>query len=143
VNASKYLLDTNVVSEWARPSPEPSVIRWLAEVDEDRVFLSVVTLAELEKGVRLLPEGDKRERLAQWLAGDLLDRFQGRILDVTPDIGREWGEVSAVRQRAGRPIGALDAFFAATTRMHDLTLVTRNDRDFEGTGVRLLNPWTG
>jgi predicted nucleic acid-binding protein len=143
VNASKYLLDTNVVSEWARPSPEPSVIRWLAEVDEDRVFLSVVTLAELEQGVRLLPEGDKRERLAQWLAGDLLDRFQGRILDVTPDIAREWGEVSAVRQRAGRPIGALDAFFAATTRMHDLTLVTRNDRDFEGTGVRLLNPWTG
>ena len=136
-----YLLDTNVVSEWSKPRPHPKVVRWLADIDEDRVFLSVVTLAELERGIALLVDGAKRTRLAAWLSGDLRDRFEGRVLDVTPDIAREWGRVSAERQRAGRPIGALDACFAATSRVRALTLVTRNDSDFADSGIQLLNPW--
>jgi toxin FitB len=136
-----YLLDTNVVSEWARPRPEPSVVRWLADVDEDQVFISVVTLAELEKGIRLLVEGAKRRRLEEWVQTDLQQRFESRVIDITPDIAREWGRVSADRQGIGRPIATLDAFLAATARLRAYTVVTRNDRDFAETGVQLFNPW--
>ena len=136
-----FLLDTNVVSEWVRPRPEPRVVAWLADADEDRVFLSVITLAEIQRGVDLLPAGRKRERLAAWAAGDLPERFEGRLLDVTREVAREWGAVSARAQRAGRKLGLMDGFFAATARVHGLTLVTRNEEDFAATGVDLLNPW--
>jgi predicted nucleic acid-binding protein len=137
-----YLLDTNVISELIRPRPEPLVVGWLADVDEDRVFLSVVTLAELEKGVRLLADGQKRQRLEQWLENDLAQRFEGRVLDITPEIARQWGSVTAARQRAGRPMAMLDAFLVATALQRAFTLVTRNDRDFADTGVDVLNPWS-
>jgi predicted nucleic acid-binding protein len=122
-----YLLDTNVISELARPKPEPRVVRWLADADEDRVFLSVVTIAELEKGVSLLSEGAKRRRLEEWIKTDLEQRFEGRVVDIVPDIAREWGRVSAERQIAGHPIATLDAFLAATARIRAFTIVTRND----------------
>jgi predicted nucleic acid-binding protein len=138
----KYLLDTNVVSEWARPRPEPSVVRWLADVDEDQVFISVVTLAELENGIRLLAGSAKRRRLEEWVRTDLQQRFESRVIDITPDIAREWGRVTADRQGSGRPIATLDAFLAATARSGACTLVTRNDRDFADTGVQLFNPWS-
>lgn len=137
-----YLLDTNVVSEWARSRPEPRVVAWLADVDEDRVFLSVITLAELRRGVDLLPRGKRRDDLETWLTEDLLVRFEARVLDVTPAIAREWGAISAQSQRRGRPIGVMDAFVAATARVHELIVVTRNDGDFRSVGVELLNPWT-
>ena len=136
-----YLLDTNVVSEWARPRPAPQVVRWLADADEDRVFLSVITIAELERGVSLLPTGKKRESLASWIANDLLERFEGRLLDVTVEVARAWGVVMSAAQRAGRPLAAMDGFFAATSRAHGLALVTRNDADFASTGVEIVNPW--
>jgi predicted nucleic acid-binding protein len=136
-----FLLDTNVVSEWVRPKPDPNVVAWLAATTEDTVRLSVITIAELERGIRLLPDGARRERLERWLAGDLLERFEGRLLDVTADVAREWGRISASARKAGRPIGVVDAFFAATARVGELTLVTRNDAHFRDTGVDLLNPW--
>jgi predicted nucleic acid-binding protein len=137
-----YLLDTNVVSEWARPKPEPRVVQWLADVDEDRVFLTVMTVAELQRGVSLLPAGKKRDRLAAWLAAGLLHRFEGRLLGVTLDIARAWGEICAQAQRVGKPLSVIDGFFAATARVHTLTLVTRNDADFESAGIDVINPWT-
>ena len=137
-----YLLDTNVVSEWTRPRPNPHVVRWLADVDEDRVYLSVLTVAEIERGVRLLPASRKRDRLAAWLTHDLTDRFAGRILTVTVEVAREWGAVSARTERAGRPMGAMDAFFAATALVGGLCLVTRNEDDFASSGVRVFNPWS-
>lgn len=136
-----YLLDTNVVSEWARLRPEPRVVQWLADVDEDRVFLSVITIAELQCGVDLLPAGRKRDRLSGWITDELIERFEGRILDIGLVVAREWGAVSALSQRAGRPLAAMDAFFAATARAHDLTLVTRNGADFAAAGISLLDPW--
>lgn len=138
-----FLLDTNVVSEWARPRPEPRVVAWLADVDEDRVFLSAITVAELQLGIESLPVAAKRQRLLAWLDQELLERFESRIVDVTPPVARDWGAVCALGQRAGKPIGAMDAFFAATARVHGLTLVTRNDADFSEVGVALLNPWSG
>lgn len=136
-----FLLDTNVVSEWVRPKPEPNVVAWLAAASEDTVHLSVITIAELERGIQLLPKGARRERLERWLNGDLLERFEGRLLDVTAEVAREWGRISASAQQAGRPIGVVDAFFAATARVGELTLVTRNDAHFRHIGIDVLNPW--
>jgi predicted nucleic acid-binding protein len=136
-----YLLDTNVVSEWARPQPEPNVVAWLAALDEDDVFMSVVSFAELGRGVELLPPGRRREGLATWIARDLTERFHGRVLDVDRRVADCWGHLMARCQRSGRTPTAMDAFFAATAESHGLTLVTRNVRDFEGLNVPLLNPW--
>lgn len=136
-----YLLDTNVVSELTRPQPEPRVVTWLEGVDEDRLFISVVTLAEIDFGIALLANGKKRDRLEAWLATDLLTRFDGRVLDVTQAIAREWGLVTAQMHRRGTPMDPMDGFLAVTARVHGLTLVTRNDGDFASTGVELFNPW--
>jgi toxin FitB len=137
-----FLLDTNVVSEWIRDRPNDGVVAWLAEVDEDRVFLSVVTLAELRHGIARLPSGVRRARLEDWLATDLPLRFEGRILGIESSVALAWGDVVAERAHAGRPIGAMDAFIAATSRVHDLEVVTRNAGDFEGSVRSTLNPWT-
>jgi predicted nucleic acid-binding protein len=136
-----YLLDTNVISEWVKPQPNPLVVDWLKQVDEERVFLSVASLAEIRRGVELAPPGKRRDRLATWLTGTLLARFEGRILDIDRRIAETWGIVMARGQRAGMHVGVLDAFFAATAEVHGLTLVTRNVADFLKLGVPLLNPW--
>ncbi len=136
-----FLLDTNVVSEWVKPEPAPTVIDWLSDVDEDDVFLSVVTLAELRRGVDPLPAGRRRQQLDRWLREDLADRFHGRILAIDVLVGDAWGRLMARASRAGRTVGSVDGFIAATAEAHGLTLVTRNVRDFERLGVELLNPW--
>jgi toxin FitB len=136
-----FLLDTNVVSEWTKQRPDVGVVAWLAEVDEDRVFISVVTLAELRHGVERLPAGARRERLDAWLTRDLPVRFEARMLPVDAGTANAWGRVMARGQAAGRPVGTMDAFIAATAEQHDLTLVTRNITDFEALKVRLVSPW--
>lgn len=103
--------------------------------------MSVVSLAELRRGVELLPAGRRREDLAAWIAGELTERFHGRILDVDRRIADGWALAMARGQRSGRTMTAMDAFFAATAESHSLTLVTRNARDFEGLGVPLFDPW--
>lgn len=137
-----YLLDTNVVSEWAKPRPDPRVVTWLAEADEDRLFLSVATFAELRAGIEQLPEGRRRQRLAEWLEDDLAERFAGRILAIDIKVAKVWGLVSARAQAAGAAMGVMDAFFAATAAAHSLALVTRNTKDFAQAGIELLNPWS-
>jgi toxin FitB len=138
-----FLLDTNVVSEWARPRPNAGVVAWLADADEDRVFVSVVTLAELRYGIERMAAGNRQNRLDEWLRDELPLRFEGRVLSVDKDIADDWGHVVADSDAAGRPIGAMDALIAATVRVHGLTLVTRNTSDFESTVKAIVNPWTG
>ncbi len=137
-----FLLDTNVVSEWVRPRPNAGVMAWLAEADEDGVFLSVVTLAELRRGIERMAAGQRRRRLDEWLANDLLFRFEGRVLPVDVTVADSWGRLTASREASGRPISVAGAFIAATAAVHGLTLVTRNVADFERT-VRTVNPWSG
>lgn len=136
-----YLLDTNVVSEWVKPRPDSGVVAWLAEVDEDRVFISVITFAELRHGVERMATGARRDRLDSWLRDELPLRFEGRTLPVNSAIAEAWGKVVARSQAAGRPVGAMDAFVAATAEVHKLTLVTRNVSDFTVLGHPILNPW--
>ena len=138
-----FLLDTNVISESARPAPDPDVMAWLAALDEDQAFISVISLAELRHGVERLAAGARRDRLADWLRDALPTRFGPRVLPIDAEIADTWGMVMARSQAAGRPIGAMDAFIAATAGRRRLTLVTRNTADFEATGVPLFNPWSG
>jgi predicted nucleic acid-binding protein len=136
-----FLIDTNVVSEWVRPRPNPGVLSWLAEADEDRIFMSVVTLAELRRGIARLAHSPRRNRLDEWLRDELPLRFEGRLLPIDAVVAAAWGDVVAEREEHGRPMSAMDAFIAATARVHHLTLVTRNTRDFEGSVSEIHNLW--
>ena len=136
-----FLLDTNTVSEWVKPRPNPGVIRWMESADEDRAFLSVISLAELRYGVERLPSGARRVRLEQWLRDELPLRFEGRILSVNEKIAEAWGRTVSRSEALGRPIGVMDAFLSATAEVHRLTLVTRNVSDFPLL-KSVVNPWT-
>jgi predicted nucleic acid-binding protein len=136
-----YLLDTNVISELVTPKPDPSVVNWFNRTDEDQLFISVISLAEIRRGIELLATGRRRERLNAWSLNDLPARFDGRILPVDPAVAAAWGRVMAQGQAAGRSISTMDAFIAATALCYGLTLVTRNVSDFYATGITLLNPW--
>ena len=139
--SSGFLLDTNVISEATRPSPEPNVMAWLAAADEDRLFLSVATLAEISRGVESLAVGKKRRRLREWLLNELIPRFEGRILPVDAAVGMLWGATLVRSKQAGHEIEAIDALIAATTERHELTLATRNTADFKMLKLPLFNPW--
>ncbi|HUN52640.1 MAG TPA: type II toxin-antitoxin system VapC family toxin [Candidatus Sulfotelmatobacter sp.] len=136
-----FLLDTNVLSEWTKPHPNRGLVAWLDAADEDDLFVSAVTFAELAYGVERLPAGRRRRRLESWLQHDLAMRFETRILAVDEAVAAAWGRVVVQRERLGRPIGIMDAFIAATASVHHLTLVTRNAADFTPTLADLVNPW--
>jgi predicted nucleic acid-binding protein len=136
-----FLLDTNVVSEWVKPRPNAGVVAWLAEVDEDRVFLSVITLAELRCGVERMAPGQRRSRLDAWLGDELPLRFEGRVLSIDLAVANAWGKIVARCEALGRPISVADGLIAATIEIHGLTLVTRNASDFEPTLKAVVNPW--
>jgi toxin FitB len=137
----KYLLDTNVISEWTRPRPDPAVVAWLAGADEDALYLSVLAFAEIGLGIELLPRGRKRTRLSAWLDGDLAARFEGRIIGIERDVAAAWAAIVARGRARGASPPILDAFMAATALVHQLTLVTRNERDLGGLDVPIVNPW--
>jgi toxin FitB len=136
-----FLLDTNVISEATRLRPDANVVAWLAAANEDRLFLSVATLAELNRGIEAMAAGKKQRRLREWLLNELMPRFEDRILPVDPAVSLLWGAMSVRSKTTGRDIGAVDALLAATAERHGLTIVTRNVADFAGLKVPLLDPW--
>lgn len=136
-----FLLDTNVISEWVKPQPHPGVIRWLAEADEDRVFISVISIAEVSRGLERMLKGQRRERIAVWLKEDLPARFAGRIIPVDLPVAQQWGITVETAKRQGVTPGIMDAFLAATAHTRDLTLVTRNVKDFEHLDIPIFDPW--
>ncbi len=136
-----YLLDTNVVSEVVKPRPDANVLRWLAETNEDSVWLSVITFAEIRLGVERMAPGRRRAELAAWLENDLPARFDRRILGIGLGVAEAWGKIVARSEKMGRVLPAIDGFLAAIAQVRGLTLVTRNTKDFEPLGIALLNPW--
>ena len=136
-----FLLDTNVVSEWIKPEPHPGVIAWLASAEEEQVFLSVVTLAELRQGIARMAAGIRRDRLDQWLRTELPSRFGQRLLSIDAAVADAWGMHIAFSFFHGRPMQGRDAFLAATASEYGLTLVTRNVSDFSVLGLPVFNPW--
>jgi len=139
---SGFLLDTNVVSELVKPKPNPNVTRWTHSTDENLLYLSVLTLGEIRKGIASLPDAARRVKLEAWLAGDLVLRFSGRILPIDQAIADRWGRISGAAVARGTPLPVIDALLAATALQHDLTLVTRDTQHVQGTAVSSFNPWT-
>ena len=137
-----FLLDTNVISEPMKQQPNEGALAWLAEVNEDTVFLSVVTITELRYGIERLAAGRRRRGLDEWLGKELTARFAGRILPVDLEVADACGRLVARSEFLGRPMEPRDAFIAATAEVHALTLVTRNAADFQATVKHILNPWT-
>jgi len=130
-----------VLSELAKPRPDAGVLGWLEEADENRLYLSVLTLGELEKGVARLPASARRTRIERWVRRDLAARFEGRIVDVDRTVAERWGAISGVSESRGTPLPVIDALLAASALVHGLEVVTRNTADLERCGARCVNPW--
>ena len=138
---SGFLLDTNCISELVRVKPDPRVLQWMDAADESLLYLSVLTLGEIRKGVAGLPQSKRRTHLESWLELELRSRFSGRILEIEAAVADRWGLLAAEAKRRGRPLSAIDGLLAATALHHNLTIVSRNISHFAGTQVPVLNPW--
>ncbi len=134
------VLDTCVVSETLKPSPEPRLLAWLESLNEEEVFLPSLVLGELRKGIDLLDIGNRRSALHLWLT-QLGDRFQERTLGFDVEAALRWGELQAAQIRAGTPLPITDGMLAALTLVNGAVLATRNTTDFERTGVPIFDPW--
>lgn len=138
---SGFLLDTNVISELVRPRPEPNVTNWIEATNESLLYLSVLTLGEVRKGIASLRNTSRRAALEAWLDSDLALRFANRILPVDQNVADRWGRIAAQSAAQGSPLSVIDGLLAATALDHNLTLVTRNVKDVAVAGVPLFNPW--
>jgi len=136
-----YILDTNVISELVTIQPDPRVIRWIENIDTDAVYLSVITIGELKKGIAKMPNSQRKTDLKDWLKDDLLVRFQDHLLPIDTAVMLTWGSLIARMETIGKPMPAIDSLLAATAAQGEYTLVTRNVRDFEHTEILLLDPW--
>lgn len=136
-----FLLDTNCISELVSPSPERRVLNWMESVDEDLFYLSVLTMGEIRKGINGLAPGKRKARLERWLEFDLMSRFEGRVISIDAGMVLRWGALAAEARRRGSPLSVIDGLLAATALELNLTIVSRNVRDFAVTAVPVLNPW--
>jgi len=137
-----YLIDTCCISELVKKKPNPNVVRWFADRDEFSMYLSVITFGELRKGIEKLPDSKKKKELSRWVKEDLSQRFKNRVLRIDMEEVNKWGELLAAAEQKGKPLPAIDTLIAATAQVHDLSVVTRNTQDMEGSGVEVINPWT-
>ena len=136
-----FLLDTNIVSETVKPNPEERVVAWLEVQTPAELFLAAQTIGELVRGARKVKEKARRERFEKWIEQDLADQFEGRVLPFDGAVAVLWGRLMGDGDRKGRTPAATDAQIAAVAIHHDLTLVTRNVKDFQRFDMTLLNPW--
>jgi len=136
--ARGWLIDINVLSETLRPAPNAQVMSWLDSVEPEKCFVSVITLGELRKGVLKLGVSRQRERLSHWLDDTLAQWFGERVVKIDQVVCTHWAELLAA---AGRPLPAIDSLLAASAVAHELVIATRNVRDFELPGVKVVNPW--
>lgn len=139
---SGFLLDTNIISELVKPKPEPHVTKWIESVDESLLYLSVLTVGEIRKGISLLRNASRRAALEAWLDSDLTLRFAQRILPIDQAVADRWGRITANASMAKSQLPAIDGLLAATALHHNLTLVTRNTEDVSAAGVPAFNPWS-
>ena len=138
---SGFLLDTNCISELVRAKPSASVLQWVDAADETLLYLSVLTLGEIRKGIAILPASPRRTKLETWLAVELKARFAGRILSIDSQIADRWGVLAASAKQSGKMLSAVDGLLAATALQHNLAIVTRNVADFATCQVQVVNPW--
>lgn len=139
----RYLLDTNILSNFTKPAPSESLVAWMADQSDDDLFIASLTLAELRRGVIEKPAGKRRDQLDAWFSGPQGPRalFAGRILPFDERAGLVWAELMAEGRAAGRPRSGLDTIIAAIATTNDCVVVTDNERDFAG--VEIINPLRG
>lgn len=132
-----YLLDTNVISEIIKKSPDKCVIAWLMSIDSQKFSISVLTLGEIRKGIEKLQDVSRKQKITNWLENDLVNRFYGRIINIDAGIADKWGYITSIRN-----IPAIDGLIAASAIVHNHKLVTRNIKDFDGiSNLEIINPW--
>ena len=136
----KYLLDTCAISELTKPQANSGVIEWLENTNSEDLYLSVINIGEIKKGINKLPASKKKQDLLFWLE-TLLEDYQNRILTVDLSVMENWSLIVANAEKKGQPIASLDSIIAATAYTHHLTLVTRNERDFYACNIPMINPW--
>lgn len=137
----KYLLDTCLISELVKKEPIAAVVNWLDEQDEQALFLSVLTLGELQKGINKLSGSTRKDELQAWVEHDLAERFAGRILDLDMETALAWGMLQGDAERRGEKLPVMDSLIAATATAHGLIVVTRNVKDIERCRAKVFNPW--
>jgi predicted nucleic acid-binding protein len=133
-----YLLDTNVLSELVRPKPNKEVIKWFHEVPDNALYLSVLTLGEIRKGIENIRENHRKQKLKLWLEHELPEWFENRILSIDNFVADRWGRLE---KQAKRTLPVIDSLIAATALHYDLAIVTRNESDFKGFSLEVINPW--
>ena len=136
-----YILDTCVISELVKPLPNENVLEWIEKQSEDNLYLSVITIGEIQKGISKLPESNKKTSLQTWLDNDLKIRFESRILPIDEKIAKEWGKIQGISEKAGNKLPVIDSMIAATGLFHKMTIVTRNIDDMQISGLEIFNPW--
>ncbi|MDD2365710.1 MAG: type II toxin-antitoxin system VapC family toxin [Desulfuromonadaceae bacterium] len=137
----KYLLDTCLISELVKKMPNSAVISWLNEQDEQNLYLTVLTIGELQKGISKLPDSNRKDELQSWVEHDLTLRFTGRIIDINMEVVLIWGKMQGESENDGRTLPVMDSLIAATAIAHGMVVVTRNVKDIERCQVRICNPW--
>ncbi len=137
----KFLLDTCLISELVKKEPNAAVLNWLDERDEQTLFLSVLTLGELQKGISKLSTGVRKDDLQAWVEHDLIERFEGRILDLDLETALLWGKLQGEAELKGEKLPVMDSLIAATAIAYGLAVVTRNVKDIERCQARVFNPW--
>jgi predicted nucleic acid-binding protein len=138
---SGFLLDTNVISELVKPRPEANVTAWLECTDESLLYLSVLTIGEIRRGIAVLPQSRRRAVLEAWVEKDLRARFEDRILAIDHEVADRWGLLTAAARKSGIVLPVIDGLLAATALEHNLTLVTRDTGQIPSMGVAVFNPW--
>ncbi len=136
-----YLLDTCIISELAKTRPHQAVVDWVIQQDASTCFISSITLGEIQKGISKLAASSKKDELQAWLNRDVRERFSGQTIGVNANEALQWGTILALAESQGKSMPMADSLIAATAIFHGMTLVTRNTRDMEASGVALLNPW--
>jgi len=136
-----YVLDTDVISELIAKQPNAQVIDWIDHLDPRTVYLMVITIGEIRKGIEKLPASMRKEMLTDWLETDVLLRFHGNILALTTDVMLVWGELTGRLEMEGKSLSAIDSLIAAIALHGQYTLITRNEYDFQYTGISVINPW--
>ena len=136
-----YLLDTNIISELISKTPDKNVVNFILKLEEESLYLSVITIGEIKAGIEKLDNGKKKEKLLKWLEKDLLTRFENRIIDVDTDVMLQWGFITAKLKKDGKPLPIMDSLIGSTVQAKNLVLLSRNEKDFKNFDIKVINPF--
>jgi len=136
-----YLLDTNIISELISNTPNKNVVNFILKLEEESLYLSVITIGEIKAGIEKLDNSKKKEKLLNWLENDLLIRFEHRIVDIDTEVMLKWGFITAKLKKEGKPLPIMDSLIGSTAQAKNLVLLTRNEKDFKNFDIKVITPF--